>query len=185
MPENIRVSKKTVAYLLVGVLAAAFLGIVAGSYFAKARITEALRPGKNLLLKVGQPFPVYKFAALSTEQADLYQSLEGKKSVVIFLTTDCDYCVKVMARWDSVYRNVSHKYQVVGISYEPLEKLKDYQKEIQLTFPLYNDLQEKFTGKYKIDTYPTILGINEKREIVFIDFGNRPKKPVKDYLKLL
>lgn len=185
MTEVIRLSRKQVVFPLAGVLVTAFLGILVGSYSVRFRMAMRNGPGENLLLRVGQIFPDYKFAGLNPEQPDLSKNLEEKKSVLIFLTTDCGHCLQVINRWDSLYLNIRHAYQVVGISFEPMGKLKTYQADKGLKIPLYNDPDGKFTGKYKIDSYPTILGVNEKREIAFIEFGNRPKKSVEDYLRRL
>lgn len=185
MTETIQLAKKQVIFLFIGVMAAAFLGVIAGSYFLRLKTVRAAKPGAGLLLKVGQVFPDYEFVGLDGKAYDLYQNLRGKKSVLIFLTTDCGHCIQVAERWDSAYSRISLDYKVVGISFEPLEKLREFQTAKNVSFPLYNDPQGKFTGKYKFDGYPTLIGLNQKKEIAFIELWNLPKKKVEEYLRLL
>ena len=71
-----------------------------------------------------------------------------------------------------------------GISFEKMSNLNDYSEKLRIPFDLYIDSLGKFTGQHKFDTYPTIIGVNEKRKIAFIEFANNPKKTAKDYLKL-
>ncbi|HXF48799.1 MAG TPA: redoxin domain-containing protein [Verrucomicrobiae bacterium] len=185
MSENLRISKKTIAFMLVGVLIAAFLGIVAGSYFFKVRSAEALKSDPVLRLRIGQYFPEFRFTGLVSGQPDLYQSLAGRKSVVIFLTTDCEDCVQAVSRWDSMYPSISHEYQVFGVSYETIDRMNAYRAGKGIKFPLYNDPNGKFTAEHHVEHFPTIVGINEKREIVFIGFSTRSEESVGNYLKLL
>ena len=65
-----------------------------------------------------------------------------------------------------------------------MSNLNDYSEKLRIPFDLYIDSLGKFTGQHKFDTYPTIIGVNEKRKIAFIEFANNPKKTAKDYLKL-
>ncbi len=185
MIDTRRISKKQIVFLLLGISTAAFLGIVAGSYVVQQKTARASKLGANLLLKVGQIFPHYRFVGADARFPDFDPSVDGKKSVLFFLTTDCGFCNEAIGRWANAYSKFKSKYQVVGISYEKMDVLKEYQVKKKVPFPLFNDSLGKFTAEYKIDAYPTLIGINEKREIVFIEFGNRPKKAIEDYLRSL
>lgn len=186
MAENIQISKKQVAFVLVGVMLAAFLGIIAGQYVIQWKLgVKGLRkPGANLLLKVGQVFPEWDFVSLGGQPSDgsagrttnFSEILKGKKSVILFLTTECSFCSELVNRWAATYPEISSEYQVIGVSYERIDRLKEYQQSQKVPFPLFNDSLGKFTSRYKIDAYPTIIGLNAKREIVFVEFGNRPRK---------
>lgn len=187
MAEGIQITKKQIVFLLFGVLAMAFLGVMAGSYFVKLRAgnDNGPKPGANLLLKVGQVFPDHTFMTLDGRRADLYQTLEGKKSLLVFLSTDCHPCGALTDAFNKEYPKIGPDYKLLGISFEPLTKMIQYRDEKKLAFPLYQDTLGKFTGQYKIDSYPTLIGLNEKKEIAFIEFGNRQGKDLKDYLKKL
>ncbi len=184
MVDNIRISKKQMAILFSGVLVAAFLGITAGSYLVQQKPAKASKLGTNFMLKSGQNFPEFKFSDLDGGMFDLGPKLQGKKSILILLTADCPHCVQVVKRWDSAYASIGPEYQVMGISYEKIERLKEFRDANKIPFPLYNDAMGKFTGKYKVDAYPTIIGVGENKRIAFVEFGNRPKKTVGDYLKM-
>ncbi len=187
MAEPLQITKKQVIFLLLGVLAMAFLGVMAGSYFVKSRAgnDSGPKPGSNILLKVGQVLPNYTFMSLDGQHVDLYQTLEGKKSILIVLSTDCHPCGELANRFNKDYPKIGADCKVVGISFEPMTALIQYQKDKNLTFPLCQDTLGKFTGQYRIDSYPTLIGLNEKKEIAFIEFGNREEKGLKDYLKKL
>lgn len=73
----------------------------------------------------------------------------------------------------------------MGVSFEKLDKLQEFKAIKNIPFPLYNDQDGKFTKKYQVDDYPTMIGLNKDRKIAFIEFGNRPTKNLEDFLKLL
>ncbi len=141
--------------------------------------------GANIKLKAGETFPACTFMGLDGQPADLYQTLEGKKSLMVFLSTDCHPCGALTDKFNEEYPKAGTEYKLVGISYEPLPKMMQYRDEKKLTFPLYQDTLGKFTAQYGIDSYPTLIGLNEKQQIVFIEFGNKKGEDLGDYLKKL
>lgn len=184
MPDTIQITKKQVVLLLLGVMLAAFLGITAGTYFVKLEAGhDNAKP--ETLLKVGQAFPDSSFVGLDGRRVGLNEMLEGKKTLLYFLSTDCGPCGVLSGKFVEEYPKIGPEYKLIGISFEPMPKLVQYQKDKGLTFPLYNDSLGKFTGEYKITGFPTLVGLNEKKEIVFIEFGDPKKMGLKDYLKRL
>jgi len=184
MNGNPRLTKKTIFLLMGGVLVAAFLGVSAGSYFIQwnsGRKRDA-QVKDRILLKVGQTFPRGNFVDVEGKSY-LERDLGGKKTILIFFTTECHHCETALQKWADFYPNRNSEYEVVAISYEPVDKLRSYKTEKNLSFPVFNDSVGKFTGTYKIEAYPTIIGINEHREIAFIEIGNNLQKSVEDYVR--
>ena len=185
MTENIQLNKKTLVILFLGVLLTAFLGVMAGSYFMQMRAEKPHKAGEKLKLKVGQIFPDYNFNSLAGERNQLYQLLDGKKAVLLFISTDCGACGPETQKWSVSYPQTSSQYAVLGIASEIPGAIKEYQTSHNLSFPLFYDSLGKFTDEYKIDAYPTLIGLNEKKEIVFIEFGHKKDKTVEDFLNRL
>ncbi len=186
MAENLQITKKQVVLLLLGVMLAAFLGITAGTYFVKLEAGhDDARVGGNIKLKVGEAFPNYTFMGLDGQMADLQKTLEGKKSLLVFLSTDCHPCGELTKKFTEEYPKAGADYKLLGISYEPLPKLTQYREERKVSFPVYQDMLGKFTAQYGINSFPTLVGLNEKQQIVFIEFGNRERQDLEDYLKKL
>jgi peroxiredoxin len=184
MAENFKISRKQAILLFAGVFVAAFLGITAGTYFVKLEAWWDY-PTPETLLKVGRIFPDSSFVGLDGQRIGLKEMLEGEKTILYFLSTDCNPCGVLSRKFTEEYQNVGPSHKLIGISFEPMPKLIEYQKARNLTFPLYQDSLGKFTGEYKITSFPTLMGLNEKREIVFIEFGDPKRMGLKDYLKKL
>jgi peroxiredoxin len=140
---------------------------------------------EKMLLKAGQAFPRGSFIDMEGKSFDLEGALKGKKAFLIFFTTECPHCTDALQKWVEYYPKRGAEYEVAAISYEPVEKLRRYKEERKLSIPVFNDSIGKFTGAYKIEVYPTIIGVNERREIAFVEIGNNPKKSVTDYLRWL
>jgi len=185
MGEPIQITKKQIILLLIGVMLAAFLGITAGTYFVKLEASHDHAEKPEILLKVGQVFPNHTFMGLEGQRSDLYQTLEGKKSLLVFLSSDCHPCAALTEKFNEGYSKMGPEYVLLGISFEPLTKMMQYRDEKKVAFPIYQDTLGKFTSQYKINSYPTLIGLNEKKEIAFIEFGNREGKDLKNYLKEL
>ncbi|HXF48289.1 MAG TPA: redoxin family protein [Verrucomicrobiae bacterium] len=185
MAGDFAISKKLMLVLMGGVLAASFLGIFAGTSFTEWNSTRKrdARMKEKMLLKAGQSFPHGSFIDMEGKSFNLEKALEGKKTFLIFFTTECPHCTDALQKWVEYYPNRDSEYEVAAISYEPVDKLRRYKEERNLSIPVFNDSIGKFTGNYKIEVYPTIIGVNEHREIAFVEIGNNPKKSVGDYLR--
>ena len=185
MNGNLQLTKRTLLFLMGGVLVAAFLGIFAGTSFTEwnsVRKRDAKLKG-HMLLRTGQPFPSGSFLDMEGMPYNLGKALEGKTTFLIFFTTECPHCTDALQKWVEYYPKRNSEYEVAAISYEPVDKLRRYKEEKNLGIPILNDSIGKFTGDYKIEVYPTIIGVDERREIAFIEIGNNPKKSVEDYLR--
>jgi peroxiredoxin Q/BCP len=137
------------------------------------------------LLKVGQTFPDSTFVGLDGRRVGLNEMLEGKKTLLYFLSTDCGPCGILSEKFTEEFPKAGPDYKLIGISFEPTPKLIQYQEGKSINFPLYNDSLGKFTGEYKITGFPTLVGLNEKKEIVFVEFGDPKGMDLEDYLKRL
>jgi peroxiredoxin len=181
--EPIRLSRIQLLVLMVGVLVTAFLGVVAGSRFVqRERRPDAVALPKTLL-EQGELFPDSTFVALDGRRTRLSTLLEGKRSLLVFLSTECGACELLTSRFNQDYPRVGSEFGLVGISFESMSTLVRSQKD--MAFPLVCDSLRIFTDRYKIASYPTVIGLDEKKRIAFIDAGYREGRGLGDYLKKL
>lgn len=185
MAESIQVSKKQILYLTVCVMLAAFLGVAVGGYVVRLKVEKAARPESSVLLKKGQSIPDHVLIGLDGTKHQFLKLAEDKKTIVLFITTECPHYERLLRKLDSIPSELLSEYQIIGVSFEPVDKLKSYQAAMNFIIPLYNDFQGKFTGAHKIEAFPTLIGVNKRGKIVFVEVGNRPDKSIQDHLDRL
>src|SRR3990172_6501514 len=97
MSKTLQVTRRQAMFLMLGVMVAAFLGVLVGSFIIP-KTSNIQRFETNILLKAGQAFPEAAFVSLDGRDYNLPQLLQGKKSILIFLTTDCPHCELLISR---------------------------------------------------------------------------------------
>lgn len=171
--------------MAVCVMFAAFFGVAAGGYVIRLNIMSGTKPESSVLIKKGQSFPDHILGGLDGKEQSFLDLIRGKKTIAIFITTECPHCELLINKSDSVYQQLSRELQLLAISFETVEKLRSYRALKNMMIPLYNDKNGRFTGKYKIDGFPTLVGIDQNGRIRFVEVGNRPDKSIQDYFALL
>ena len=179
------VSKKFLVLFIIGIGLTAFLGIWAGNYFSSRKIQEAeVNPSVNqIAFKPGDHFPNAKIKNLTGEKVDLYDLISDKKTILLFLTIGNIVCQEEINKWSAIYPLLSSEYIVLGVFPEPLNQLQNYQKEKTINFTVLNDPLAAFVSQYKINSYPTLIGVDQNQKIIFIQTeyftGTKPE----DFLK--
>lgn len=126
------------------------------SYFTKQKRENELSKLPDIVLQdlEGEPFDI--------------ERLEGLK-ILVFMDTDCIYCKNQI----EVFKNLKRKFSyltIVGISEQPLERLKDYVN----TEPFFNEPKNFITHDYNsemadhfwIGTTPHLMIYDKNNELI-------------------
>jgi peroxiredoxin len=104
-------------------------------------------------LAVGQSAPAFALPDQNGKEVSLDSLLKkGPVAVVFHRSVDwCLYCKLQMIQLQSIREEIDAAGgQVVGISYDPVAKLKPYAKRHKITFPLLADVGSKTIDAYDI-----------------------------------
>ena len=110
-------------------------------------------PAEKTGLPVGQSGPSFSLSDQNGKQVSLESLLKkGPVAVVFHRSVDwCLYCKLQMIQLQRIQKEVEAAGgQVVGISYDPVEKLKGYAKRSKIIFPLLSDVGSKTIDAYDI-----------------------------------
>ena len=131
--------------LLSGLLAAALL-------FDSGASAEQASPA-TAGLHVGKVAPAFTLLDQNGKKVSLASQLKkGPVAVVFHRSVDwCLYCKLQMVQLQRNLKEIEAAGgQVVGISYDPVDKLKDYADRTKVTFPLLSDVGSKTIDAYDI-----------------------------------
>jgi peroxiredoxin len=129
-------------------------------------------PPVNNGLAVGQVGPAFTLVEQNGKEISLESLLKkGPVALVFHRSVDwCLYCKLQMVQLQRIQKEIeSVGGQVVGISYDPVEKLKRYADRTQVTFPLLSDVGSKTIDAYDIrykEAPPEVSGFS--RHATFI-----------------
>lgn len=186
MAKKIEISKKFIILFILGVGVSAFLGVLAGNYVSGRKMQkENLQSTAQMVFKTGDPLPNVELKSLAEEDIYLHDLLIGKKGILLILATSCSPCEQEVAKWQKFVNFMPENYTLIGISPEPIPQLKNYQTEKGLKFTLLNDPQASFVTKYKIHSYPTLIGVDQNKKIIFIQSQYFTGTSPQDFLKKL
>jgi|GEM_PF-5571837 len=121
--------------------------------------------------RLSHPFPSVLLKNLEDRIVPSDQILDGKNTVVLFISPTCSPCSDEIKRWKPVVPTLPPSFQVIGVSADPVAELALYVKEQQINFPTYSDPSEALIDYFKISTYPTIVGVTQERTVKFIRPG--------------
>jgi len=121
--------------------------------------------------RLSQPFPSVFLKDLSNKVVPADQLLEGKNTVILFISPTCEPCSDEIERWKSYLPSLQPPFQVIGISPDRPAELLLYVKEQQINFPLYSDPAGTLVGYFSLSTYPTLVGVTPQRIVKFIQPG--------------
>jgi len=102
-------------------------------------------------LPIGQRAPAFTLKDQNNKEVSLEELLkQGPVALVFHRSVDwCLYCKLQMIQLQRIQKEIKAAGgQVVGISYDPVDKLKGYAKRQKILFPLLSD-----TGSKTIDAY--------------------------------
>ena len=186
MAKKIEISKKFIILFIIGVGVSAFLGVLAGNYVSSRKMKkENLQATAQIAFKTGDPLPNVTMKSLAEEDINLHDLLTGKKAILLILATNCSPCEQEVIKWQKIVNFMPENYTVIGISPEPIAELKNYQTQKSLRFTLLNDPQAAFVTKYQINSYPTLIGVDQNKKIIFIQTQYFTGTTPQDFIKKL
>ena len=104
-------------------------------------------------LLVGKTAPAFTLKDQNGREVALEALLKkGPVAVVFHRSVDwCMYCKLQMVQVQRIHKKIEAVGgQVVGISYDPVEKLRRYAKQQKITFPMLSDPESKTIDAYDI-----------------------------------
>jgi peroxiredoxin len=110
-------------------------------------------PEEKAGLPVGQSAPAFTLTDQNGKEVSLESLLKkGPVAVVFHRSVDwCLYCKLQMVQLQRIRKEIEAAGgQVVGISYDPVEKLKPYAERGKITFPLLSDVGSRTIDAYDI-----------------------------------
>jgi len=186
MSKKFEISKRFIIIFILGVGGSAFLGVLAGNYVSSRKMKkETPNPASQIAFKIGDTFPNVKLKSLAEEDIDLHDLMNGKKAFLLILATSCPPCEEEVLKWQRTVNFMPENYILIGISPEPVADLKNYQTQKGLRFTLLNDPQAAFVSKYQINYYPTLIGVDQNKKVIFIQSEYFTGTTPQDFLKKL
>lgn len=85
-----------------------------------------------------------------------------KKSLIIIFSTTCPYCTQSIPVWKSVFEKYNKEINILGISEDSKEAVKNYALENDISFPIYFPIEEGFSRHNKIYGVPYMILLNEE-----------------------
>jgi len=132
-------------------------GLASSPLLLPARAETGEEKSDDAGLAVGQPAPAFTLKDQSGKDVSLETLLKkGPVAVVFHRSVDwCMYCKLQMVQVQQIRKKIEAAgAQVVGISYDPVEKLKRYAKQQKVTFPMLSDPESKTIDAYDIRYKP-------------------------------
>ncbi len=113
------------------------------------------------------------------------KDLENKTIVINFWATWCLPCKIEMPLLENIYQELKeHNLVILGITSEEKNTVIQYLKDKNIHYPIILDLDYNLTNYFKIQGYPTIIIIKNKK-IISINTGLNPliKWKIRWYVK--
>ena len=112
--------------------------------------------------------------SVNKERLSLYD-LRGKKVLLYFFASWCGSCRLQTSSIEKIYeenrKNEGEDFYLLAISEESLPVLKRYQKEKQLSYPLFRDLEGRAHDQFQIRSYPSMVWIESDGKVRDIEHG--------------
>lgn len=180
--SDIRLSKKVLVLLAIGVVVVSFLGVVAGTQFLSWRQErerqhrlEGLDSGEASKLRAGQKVPAVPLVGLDGSATSLVELCEATDALILFLAIDCEPCTEVVQTWHAYAGTFPEAVQVYGLCQDEPEYARAYAEKTASPFPLYCDTASVFGSEFELNVYPTVIGVKRGGTIRFIRHGFRPE----------
>jgi peroxiredoxin len=141
--------------------------------------------GQIEVSKLSRHFPSVLLKDLEGKVVPTDLILEGKRTVVMFISPTCSPCAKEIEKWKPLMTDLEPGYQVIGISPDPAAELSYYAKEQQINFPVYSDPSGALVDYFSLSTYPTLIGVTEQRIVKYIRPGHSARISPPQYLQPL
>jgi peroxiredoxin len=164
--------------LIVGVAAAAFLGVLAGTEYIEWRKAghyqnkvDSLQAGESSLLRQGDAFPVVELVGLDGTATDTRAVSNGRYVLYLFVAVGCEPCTEALQAWADHQADLPADIKIYGLSEDKLEAVRAYVQQIGFAYPVYCDTNYMFSSEYDMNIYPSIIGTRPEGTIAFVQHG--------------
>lgn len=108
---------------------------------------------------------------------------QGRKSAVLFFTTDCQYCKIALDQFEHLYHIYEGKLHFVSISLSAETKTKFLAAEKRFSFPLLFDPTNRVRELYKISSVPAWFLVDEQHVLSAAYYGARSLEQEKQFIE--
>jgi peroxiredoxin len=186
---SLPVRRQTI-WILVGFLAAAGLGIFAGTRFISwqndrtmDRRVAGLARGESTKLRAGQPLPDVKLIAADGGITGIASAVGPGSAVVVIISLECAPCVDALLEWQSRTTEDPADPLVIVVCDDPVDRVGTWARETGFSLPLYSDAGHTLSQLYDVSVYPTVIGVDPNGQMVAIRHGFGPDFTPDDALK--
>lgn len=110
--------------------------------------------GVGLLHTSLQPLPDYRLTRLDRQEVPADELRQGRV-LLVYLTTNCDPCIKEAEVVSRLYRDVPPGLRVYGISIERPAQIDAFVKEFNLQFPMLVDVGSQLARSLDLHHFPS------------------------------
>ena len=154
-----------IATLLIGLIILILLMIPKPLSEDEQKLKELLT-GEEVGIKVGNSAPDTLLYNLNTAEGEMLSDHLGKTIILNFWGTWCAPCKEEMPDLASIYNEYKDEVSVIAVNMTETEKNElqalDFQKEYDLPFDVYQDVNGMVSSMFQIKPIPTTFIINEK-----------------------
>jgi peroxiredoxin len=180
--NEIRLSKKALLFIAVGVVLVSFLGVLAGTRFLswqqerdRHQRIEGLDRGEGSKLRAGQTMPDVLLVGVDGTTTSPSELSSQGSALLLFLAIDCEPCSEVVQTWHPYASRLPQDVRVYGICQDEVEYARVYAEKSGFPFPLYCDTAMVFGNEFELNVYPTVIGVHQGGTIKFIRHGFQPE----------
>jgi|SRR5271157_407588 len=174
---------KGLILLLGGLLFGSIMGGVV--FLSGTASSNATKTAAGTTLIAGNPMPDFELKSLDNSNIHINQYL-GKSIIVNFWATWCVPCKQEMPLLERYYQNRNSELIIIGINDdEPVDLVRPFVIDNQITFPILLDHQGKIRDQFMIHGFPTSLFINSKGIFIAEHIGALDEQTLTSYLQLI
>jgi peroxiredoxin len=149
-------TRNQITFLASFVVLAALAGFFTMRPTAQNRREE---PGKDraavgLLPTSRQPLPDYRLVKLDRQEVSVDELRRGRV-LLVFLTTNCDACLKEVEVISHLQHDVPPGFRVYGIGIERPAQINAFVKEFDLQFPMLIDVGSQLAKSLDVHYFPS------------------------------
>lgn len=170
----------------------AFIGATAGKWFAERRQDRARRAKLEKLyssnpakLNVGDAFPQLELLDLEENPVNTKTAMNEHITLVFFLAPTCDMCSDLIEAYRKNTDRLPSELSAFGICPDTPAMARFYADEHDLPFSLYCDTAQSFQFDYGVIAFPTLMALDEKGVIRYINFGMMEDYALEDIIEEL
>ena|SRR5208283_3758819 len=113
---------------------------------------------------IGQAMPPL-FATSLDGHAFVPDTIDGKKSLVVFFTPACSHCRRELTNLDELLPKYMDKIDILGVSLDNLQSTKTVAAELNLKFPVVVANREHLDGSFRMNILPALFCLDEYRTL--------------------